>query len=413
MTERSLAATARPFPWSTLDSTTRSEAQGFRALRCWASSQTRLGDLAGALAATLETRVEFLLRRVDAAEGARAIDDGAGVIVAKEGSAVRALGGGVFLEAEGALAAALVSRALRRSAPAVVDLARPSTPSIAGALASIVAATSRRAATVGPLRVLAAGPSPALLADFTRATPDLLVVSITVLVGDDAYVARAFVPRVETIRAPPEPLTRKGLLALGEVMLALPIVASSATAKAGDVAALRVGDAWMPGNLRIVRGTSGTFAGGVHLAASALERGVSAELHEDGHLVLIGGVVNLVTSAVESVALSEEERMPDNEDADALVEAVGEVPIVVRVEIGAAQMRAREWASLGKGDVIALGRRVAEPVVLRVGGVAVARGELVEIEGEVGVRVVDRLDQDRTSTAPERRGQQKPDEAKP
>jgi len=84
--------------------------------------------------------------------------------------------------------------------------------------------------------------------------------------------------------------------------------------------------------------------------------------------------------------------MNDSNDTNALIEAVGEVPVVVRVEIGTAQMRAREWAALSKGDVVALGRRIADPVILRVGGVEVARGELVELEGEVAVRIVDRFD---------------------
>ena len=82
--------------------------------------------------------------------------------------------------------------------------------------------------------------------------------------------------------------------------------------------------------------------------------------------------------------------MSDQAKSGALVEAVGEVPVVVRVEIGVAEMRAREWAALGRGDVIALGRKIGEPVTLRVGGVAVAKGELVEIEGEVGVRILGR-----------------------
>jgi len=56
-----------------------------------------------------------------------------------------------------------------------------------------------------------------------------------------------------------------------------------------------------------------------------------------------------------------------------------------------ARLAARDWAAIGRGDVIALGRRVGEAVVLRVGGVPVARGELVEIEGEVGVRIIERI----------------------
>jgi flagellar motor switch/type III secretory pathway protein FliN len=77
---------------------------------------------------------------------------------------------------------------------------------------------------------------------------------------------------------------------------------------------------------------------------------------------------------------------------EAMARALGDVPVVVRVEIGAAEMPAREWAALGKGDVIALGAKVADPVLLRVGGVEIARGELVEIDGEVGVRILSRRD---------------------
>ncbi len=80
----------------------------------------------------------------------------------------------------------------------------------------------------------------------------------------------------------------------------------------------------------------------------------------------------------------------NDEKPDALTEAIGEVPIVVRVEIGTAEMRAREWAALGTGDVIALGRRIGDRAVLRVGGVEVARGELVDIDGEIGVRILER-----------------------
>ncbi len=77
-------------------------------------------------------------------------------------------------------------------------------------------------------------------------------------------------------------------------------------------------------------------------------------------------------------------------DRDALAQSIGETPVVVRVEVGSAQMSAREWAQVGAGDVIALGKRIGENVVLRVGGVEVARGELVDLEGEIGVRIVAR-----------------------
>ena len=73
-------------------------------------------------------------------------------------------------------------------------------------------------------------------------------------------------------------------------------------------------------------------------------------------------------------------------------EVILDAPLVVRVELGAVTLTAREWASLGAGDVIALGRRVSEPIILRVAGVEVARGELVDIEGELGVRIRQRTE---------------------
>jgi flagellar motor switch/type III secretory pathway protein FliN len=86
----------------------------------------------------------------------------------------------------------------------------------------------------------------------------------------------------------------------------------------------------------------------------------------------------------------QEAEVSESDESDELLQAIGEVPVVVRVEVGEARMPAREWATLQRGDVIALGRRVGERVVLRVGGVPVARGDLVEIDGEVGVRIVER-----------------------
>ena len=76
-------------------------------------------------------------------------------------------------------------------------------------------------------------------------------------------------------------------------------------------------------------------------------------------------------------------------DAKTMAEAVLDAPVVVRVEMGSVTLTAKEWAGLAAGDVIAMGKRVAEPVVLRVAGVEVARGELVDIEGELGVRILE------------------------
>jgi flagellar motor switch/type III secretory pathway protein FliN len=50
-------------------------------------------------------------------------------------------------------------------------------------------------------------------------------------------------------------------------------------------------------------------------------------------------------------------------------------------------MSAAEWAALRPGDVVQSGRRIDHAVILRTGGREIARGELVDIEGEIGVRI--------------------------
>jgi flagellar motor switch/type III secretory pathway protein FliN len=173
--------------------------------------------------------------------------------------------------------------------------------------------------------------------------------------------------------------------------LAIPIVACATRASVAEVATLRVGDAWLPGTWPLELTTeagASALRGPVLLAAPGAASGARARLVEGGRLVLSGE-----SDGVCSV----EAEMTEADGETALLEAVGDVPVVVRVEIGEARMSARDWASLGRGDVITLGRRVGELVVLRVGGVAIARGELVNVDGEIGVRIAQRIAGDTTS----------------
>jgi flagellar motor switch/type III secretory pathway protein FliN len=55
--------------------------------------------------------------------------------------------------------------------------------------------------------------------------------------------------------------------------------------------------------------------------------------------------------------------------------------------VGSVTLTAREWAALSPGDVVETGLRIAGPVVLRVAGQEVGRGELVSVDGELGVRI--------------------------
>jgi type III secretion system YscQ/HrcQ family protein len=69
------------------------------------------------------------------------------------------------------------------------------------------------------------------------------------------------------------------------------------------------------------------------------------------------------------------------------VASAGEVPATLTVEIGRVSLPLARLADLRPGDVIELDRDPSEPVELTSGGRLVARGELVQVEDQLGVRV--------------------------
>ena len=66
-----------------------------------------------------------------------------------------------------------------------------------------------------------------------------------------------------------------------------------------------------------------------------------------------------------------------------------ELPVQITCEIGRVTLTAREILELRPGAVVPVGRPLAGPVDLTAGGRGIARGELVDVEGELGVRVTE------------------------
>ena len=64
-----------------------------------------------------------------------------------------------------------------------------------------------------------------------------------------------------------------------------------------------------------------------------------------------------------------------------------EVPVELAVEIGRTRMTIGETLALGPGSIITLDRLAGEPVDLLVNGTPIARGEVVVIDEEFGVRI--------------------------
>jgi len=71
------------------------------------------------------------------------------------------------------------------------------------------------------------------------------------------------------------------------------------------------------------------------------------------------------------------------------LERLHDVPVELAVEIGRTRMTIRETLALAPGSVVTLNRLAGEPVDLLVNGKPIARGEVVVIDEEFGLRVTE------------------------
>src|ERR1700760_1523685 len=87
------------------------------------------------------------------------------------------------------------------------------------------------------------------------------------------------------------------------------------------------------------------------------------------------------------------------EPGSAGVDSVGDlrrlsaVPVDLSVEMGRTRMTVGETLELRQGSIITLNRMAGEPVDLLVNGTAIARGEVVVIDEQFGLRVTEVIGQ--------------------
>ena len=343
------------YPWNTLESVPRDTVR--RAARARRQVQAVLDPLrlSKALGELTECEVTIIVQRIGATAPQRRPLTELGFDLGDSG--VRCA---LALEPE--LAVNALARVLRR--PIALSDGGALDDSLAGALHALVFEVARRAGARCTLHLLEASEAKERARD--------VFVEASVLLDGTAYQAVLALQLAELTAV--RELT---LADLGELPIRVPVVVGCSLAERAALADFVPGNAWFPGpGLWLDVAGAGTVA----LAAPAQDRGVRGALSRDGKIVIRGGSIPLLPDA--------DELMPDPEKPEAsLSDAVLDSPVVVRVEIGAVTMSARECAELGPGDVIESGRRIAEPVVLRVAGREVARGELVNLEGELGVRI--------------------------
>jgi flagellar motor switch/type III secretory pathway protein FliN len=357
--------TPTAYPWRALESVSRQSARRASRARRQLNQVLDLARIAGALGELGECEASLVVRRVTTEPPRRRPSAELAFELASAGLVCA-------LAVEPELAVNLLARILRR--PVALTSQAALDDSLAGAFGALVLEVARRSGAESTLYLLDASEARA------RATD--LFVEATVLLSGTPYQVVAALALPELGGARPS-----SLAALGELSIALPVVIGLGLAERTALADFRPGNAWFPGKGLWLQSAS---AGPVALAAPARDEGIQATLSPDGTIVIRGESIALPFDATPPLAESaRDEAMTDSHkpEPSRLTEAVLDSPVVVRIEMGTVSMTAREWAELGPGDVIETGRRIAEPVILRVAGREVARGELVNLEGELGVRI--------------------------
>jgi len=185
--------------------------------------------------------------------------------------------------------------------------------------------------------------------------------------------------------------------------LALPADASSAvTARlTGEVG----GDVVVVLSAEIVEALSNSPVGPMDVAAAlrpALEAAgaalgrvrVSAERVEDSLAALDGlrdkGVflaVPLLADGVVQATLAMQVTLPEQRERRGSLDLLRNVAMEVTVEIGRTRMTVQELLSLYPGEVIELDRAASAPADLLVNGTLIARGEIVVVDEDFGLRI--------------------------
>jgi type III secretion system YscQ/HrcQ family protein len=258
-----------------------------------------------------------------------------------------------------------------------------------GALAYLVA---RACAAAGPrfrLQTLRSSAPP-----LTDAT--LVRVPVSIVCQGEAAVLQFYAPVLLLHDARS---TRSALRALPEVTLALSAEAGFARLDLATLRSLHAGDVIVLQHTGLWRECEDAeFQGAIDVRVRGSATVLHCQLH-DGRLE----VETIACSAEPSMTSGRRIPEPNSdspsesdgviaprehaENAAGSADLARDAPIEVTLEIARFQLRLDELERVRPGDVLVTGRRVGEAVTLRAANQAFAEGELVDVEGELGVRI--------------------------
>ncbi len=200
-----------------------------------------------------------------------------------------------------------------------------------------------------------------------------LAVELTVKVGQTVGAARLLIPApaCDTAIAPvAEQLPTELAPEVSAAQVTMRSYFGRCVLDARDMAGLQLGDVVM------LAGTAtgaGPLTGPARLVTSTFE--LHGRFSPDGF--------TLTRAETRATSLPQEPTMKLKDDAN-----LPSLPVEVEIELTRLRISVGELATLRPGAVLALRIGASEPVTLRVGDRAVARAELVDIEGEIGARII-------------------------
>jgi type III secretion system YscQ/HrcQ family protein len=365
----------RPFPYASLPKLTRRQQQLLNALRaCWETgySERALEAARSVLGSAISFQVGIGEQCSALELGERCAAIGGVALLIEQTQPARPLVCVIELTHEAAqqlVDLALGGDAVALPSPAIAaldDLSR-------GALAYVIARVLAALGGAWTLRNISE------LAQLSAAAmEDCVVYPIVLQLGHVSVTLRAYIPERLSLQTLPERPATRSLHALGVTLVAtagrtrMPLSAVRELTQ-GDVLLLdecalaRQGQSWRG---QVSAGLQGSRN---HLQCTIEEQGLRVELHDAKESPMSTGHVHKadITANISPIST-----------------LGSDAPIELQIEIARFSLSLGELQRLQTGDVLSTGRRIGERVRVSVGGQSFAEGELVDVEGEVGVRLL-------------------------
>ncbi len=114
---------------------------------------------------------------------------------------------------------------------------------------------------------------------------------------------------------------------------------------------------------------------------------------ETGNPQYLGDNIDKNNASIHQASFSDLEQVTNNKNKQRNLDMLLDIPLKVSVELGRTKRSIKDILDLSSGSVIELDKLAGEPVDILVNGKLIARGEVVVIDENFGVRVTDIISQ--------------------